>query len=1116
MNNFPEILILILISLFVSCSDKKSISDVEKGFLNPLCSARPYVWWHWINGNISKEGITRDLEAMAKQGIGGASIFNLQRQAEEGPVTYGSEKWQECISHAFAEAKRLGLELSFQNCGGWATSGGPWVTKDNAMKKLTWKKFQVKGAQKFSASLSLPGNTNDYYKDIRTMAYRSDDRILENLMDSALVKVSCDKEIRNKKEICDGDIVTEACILADGGNVNLIFEFKYPFEASSMFIKRTWPSYNGVNVFELSASQDNKIYKSILANRIRNDFESFDFKPVKARFYKFTVKGGFQDTLRIPEIRFNQDIYNFLPALNELNALAGFQVRERINPKKILNERKKPVKLNEIIDLTSNINNEGLLTWDIPEGNWTILRVGYTLTGKHNEGPRGSTGFESDKLSADATMAYFEGMKNVFLKDREAYIGNTLKSILMDSWESHFLNWTKNFADEFEQRRGYSIYPYLLVIAGELVENDEVSYRFLWDFRRTIADLLADNHFGKMADLCHENGLRLEVEAAGAQQAQKDPINYSSRVDIPMTEFWVKNFKPNGSFMDAISSGHIYDKKRISAESFTSPAGDWKMSPGDLKGYGDKVFCWGINWIKFHSYTHQPDETCPGWQMNPWGITMNRKMPWWDHVSVYFKYLQRAQYMLQQGNFKADVLLFYSEGAQTDLNMAYGNNVLSYLPKGYRFDGCDQNTILNRLKVKDHKLVLPDGASYRLLVLPEKLQNTPVLLTKIKELVNSGAIVYGPKPLHSPSLVNYPACDSTVRKIADEVWGEYDINGIIDHPYGKGKVLSGKPITEVLNEISIPDFEYIAENSSDYLDFIHREIGTTDSYFISNQESHPVNVTCKFRVTGKIPEFWDAETGTINKNVLFEQDKLFTSVQVRLESESSVFVVFKKTGNRNHIRKIDLNGNSLKENYSLSCNRIEVSKAGKYRIEYSDGNQDQFEINSIPDPIELSVPWKVSFDNKWGGPGEVVFDTLVSWTERAEDGIKYYSGKVIYEKEFEMDASLLRSNLKISLDLGVVDATARVELNGNEVGMLWKAPYRSDISGFLNPGRNQLLVEVANTWPNRIIGDLNSKDGKKYTWSNSTSHYNKDSELIKSGLKGPVKIRFIESVRINY
>jgi hypothetical protein len=748
-------------------------------------------------------------------------------------------------------------------------------------------------------------------------------------------------------------------------------------------------------------------------------------------------------------------------------------------------------------------------------GNWTVLRIGYTLTGKHNEGPPGSTGFESDKLSAEATRAYFKGMKNIFLKDREEYSGNIVKSILMDSWESHFLNWTKNFPEEFEKRRGYAIYPYLPVITGELVENDEVSYRFLWDFRRTIADLLADNHFGEMADLCHKNGLQLEVEAAGAQQAQKDPINYSSRVDIPMTEFWVQNFKPNGSFMDAISGGHIYDKKRISAESFTSPAGDWQMSPGDLKAYGDKVFCWGINWIKFHSYTHQPDETCPGWQMNPWGIAMNRKMPWWDHASGYFKYLQRAQYMLQQGNFKADVLLFYSEGSQTDLNMAYGNNVLTYLPKGYRFDGCDQNTILNRLTVKDSKLVLPNGASYHLLVLPEKLQNTPVLLAKVRELVNEGAIVYGPKPVNSPSLVNYPDCDSIVRKIADEVWGKPDRNGIIDHKYGKGKVLYGKPIATVLQEIAIPDFEYIVENGPDSLDFIHREIGSTDSYFVSNQESHPVNVICKFRVTGKVPEFWDAETGTINKNVQFEQDKQFTSVQVSLGSESSVFVIFKKSGDRNRIRKIELNGNPANGNYSLNGNSIEVCKAGKYRIEYSNRKPEEFEITSIPVPIELIGPWKVSFDRNWGGPGEVVFDTLVSWPERAEEGIKYYSGKVIYEKEFEMDVSLLKSNLKINLDLGDTEKTARLYLNKKEVAMLWKAPYRLEISGFLNPGRNKILVEVANTWPNRIIGDLNRKGGKEYTWSNSKSHYDKDSKLMRSGLIGPVKMYISEIVDIN-
>ena len=383
-----------------------------------------------------------------------------------------------------------------------------------------------------------------------------------------------------------------------------------------------------------------------------------------------------------------------------------------------------------------------------------------------------------------------------------------------------------------------------------------------------------------------------------------------------------------------------------------------------------------------------------------------------------------------------------------------------------------------------------------------------MLLAKIKELVEAGAIVYGPKPVKSPSLVNYPDCDRIVEKLADELWGEANSNGIIEHTYGKGKVLYGKPISTVLNEIAIPDFEYITENTPDSLDFIHREIGETDSYFVSNLESHPVNATCNFRVTGKTPELWDAETGTINQNVQFEQEKEFTAVHVSLESKSSVFVVFKKSADQNHIRKIYLNNEPLKGNCVHNGNNVEVREPGKYRIEYSTKKPVEFEIASIPNPIELLGKWEVSFNKNWGGPGEVVFDSLVSWTERPEEGIKYFSGKVYYEKEFVMDASQLKSNQKINLDLGEIYVTARVFLNGKEAGTLWKDPYRLEISGFLIPGRNKLLVEVANTSPNRIVGDLNSTNEKKYTWSNSTSHYDKDSKLIRSGLIGPVIMRF--------
>jgi hypothetical protein len=1059
--------------LIASCSGNQSFSDIKNGFVNPPDSTRPGVWWHWLNGNISMEGITRDLEAMALQGIHGATLFNLKGQAAPGPVIYGSTQWQNLVNHAFTEAKRLGVELSFQNCGGWATSGGPWVTPDQSMKKLTYKKLQLNGPQKFDAIIDTPGTIENYYKDVRILAYPSNDRDTNDLIASIIKEISCNKEILNKELICDGDALTEARILADGGEVKLLFEFNQSLETHSMFIKRTWPYWNGVNNFELAVSQDNKTFNKILDTIIQNDYQSFDYQAVKGRFYRIIIKGGFQDILRIPEIQFNEDINRFQPALNELNALAGYQVREKINPPKILNDTKVPVNLDDIIDLTQYMNKDGTLTWDVPTGRWTILRVGYTLTGKRNEGPPGSTGLESDKLSAVATRQYYQGMKKVLFDSREKYIGNTIKSIFTDSWECLNLNWTPDFPQEFNKRRGYSIYPYLAVISGELVENTDITYRFLWDFRRTISDLIAENYYGELAKLCHQDGLRLESEASGAQQALKDPINYSSRVDIPMTEFWVQPFKLNGSFMDAVSSGHIYGKPVISAESFTSPAGDWQITPDDLKAYGDQIFCRGINLLRFHSYTHQPDETVPGWQMNPWGIAMNRKMPWWDHASGYFKYLQRAQYLLQQGRFVADVLLFYSEDAQNDLNIAYKNNVLTYLPKGYRFDGCDRNTVLNRLTVKNGKLVLPNGASYSLLVLPDKLRITPDLLKRIRELVQEGAIIYGPKPASSPGLTGYPQCDIEVKRLAKEIWGDSNREGVLNHTLDKGKVIYGKPIKEVLDEMLIPDFKYISTDTSSRLDFIHRASGTTDIYFVSNQESHAVMATCHFRVTNKIPEFWHPETGSIDKNVPFNQNILSTEIPVYLESKASVFVVFRKPVIPRPFRKA-------------------VSMESK--------------IRTVQKSIPIAGPWQVYFDQNWGGPGLVTFDSLVSWTDRPEEGIKYYSGKAQYTKEFTIMNDFIDPNERISLNLGEIKATARVYLNSREIGTLWKSPFRLDITGLLKPGKNTMTIEVANTWPNRIIGDLNANGGRTFTWSNSTEHYHIHSGLLRSGLIGPVTI----------
>jgi hypothetical protein len=1026
------------------------------------------------------------------------------------------------VDHVFAEAKRLGLQLYFQNCGGWATSGGPWVSPDQAMKKLAYGKVRVKGPQKFSGSLPRPIGFDGYYRDVVILAYAQHDQG-PSRMPTALAGISCDNEILNKELMADENIITEAEITVRTDPVSLTFKFQSPFRVSSLFLKRTNQAWEGARFCGLSVSPDNREYRDVFKeNPIPNQYQTIEFAPIEARFFKLTFSGFDElvttgkSSFKVPEVLFlDGEKNNALPALDDLNGLAGYQARIAIKPKKVLNGQIVPLKRQEILDLSAHRDAAGVFSWDVPPGQWTILRVGYTLTGKKNEGPPGSTGFESDKLSKEATREYYEGMKNVLFKNREAYIGQVTSSLLIDSWECKYQNWTELFPQEFEKRRGYSIYPWLPVIAGELVENDELSYRFLWDFRRTIADLIGENYFGEMARLCRQNGLKLEAEASGAQQAMKDPIYYPSQVDIPMTEFWVRPFKPNGSFLDAVSSGHLYDKAIISAESFTSPAGDWRETPAGLKAYGDKVFCWGINGLKFHSYTHQADETYPGWQMNPWGIALNRKMPWWEHVAGYFKYLQRAQHMLRQGKFAADVLLFYSEGAPTDLNYAYGNDVLSYVPKGYKFDGCDRNTLLHRLVVKDKKLCLPNGAAYRLLVLPESLPCTPVLLAKIKDLVDAGATLYGPKPIHSPSLTDYPAGDKEVKKLAEEIWGKDDGRGVIDRNFGRGKVIHGKSLESVLKEMAVPDFEYRTGDEKDSLDFIHRTMQDGEIYFVSNQESHPVLAECHFRVNGKVPELWDPGTGTIQSNLSFEQSGPRATLPLRLTAHSSVFVVFKKSSDSNPIKRIFYNGQPGPENYSLSGQTLEVRKPGKYRIEYTREEPREFEIGPIPDPVECPGPWKASFDKSWGGPGEVIFSPLVSWTERPEEGIRYYSGKVPYEKDFCVDETLIKPNRKIDLDLGEIRETARVSLNGREIGTLWKPPYIIEISGFINPGRNTLHVEVANTWVNRIVGDWNRKTAKTYTWSNSTHHYNKDSPLSRSGLIGPVFLRFSEIITIS-
>jgi len=713
---------MITLALMMALASIKSVRSAEdelaNGFVIPPDSAKPHIWWHWMNGNVTKEGITADLEAMKRVGVGGAQIFNVHCEIPAGTVKFMSDNWREMIKHAVKEADRLGLELCMHNCAGWSSSGGPWIKPQYAMQIITFTEKQVKGPSNFSGTIKRPKTNLGCYRDIAYLA------------------------------------------------------FKTP------------------------------------ANQMRIDM--------------IQGKAAFERADNLP---LSSDKTDDL---------------ERV------------IRSKEILNITDRVDTDGILTWDIPEGDWTLLRIGYTPTGKTNHpAPVEGTGPECDKLSREAAQIHFNGMIQKVLDDIGSPADRSLKDILIDSYEVGSQNWSLKFREEFKNRRGYDPMDFLPVYTGRVVDSPEISERFLWDLRLTVAELFADNYYGYLAQLCREKGLIFSIEAYG--NGTFDDIACGGRADIPMGEFWTGGGALNTCKL-ASSSSHLYGRRITGAEAFTSvpeQGGKWQNDPYSLKALGDLVFCNGVNRFIFHRYAMQPWlDRFPGMTMGQWGFNFDRTNTWWEQGAAWLKYLARSQFMLQQGLFFADVCYFCGEGGPRDFRV---NN--PPLPKGYDYDGCNAEIIMIRMSVKDNRITLPDGMSYAMLVLPPSDNYmTPGLLRKIIELVKDGATVVGPRPVRSPSLRDYPKCDDEIRALADELWAECDGKKVKERAFGKGRVIWNKPLKNILSDMGLePDFEYESRNAR--FAYIHRSVENAEIYFISNQRNITVEAECVFRVTGKIPEF---------------------------------------------------------------------------------------------------------------------------------------------------------------------------------------------------------------------------------------------------------------------
>jgi hypothetical protein len=757
----------------------------------------------------------------------------------------------------------------------------------------------------------------------------------------------------------------------------------------------------------------------------------------------------------------------------------------------------------EVLDLTSRINSDGRIEWEAPQGRWTILRFGYTLQGQQTRGSSGGGlgGYEADMLSSAAIERHFKNTAEPMLEDAAVVGVKTLKYLFIDSYEigaderGQQPTWTQGFREEFRNRRGYDLLPYLPALAKRIVDSRDITDRFLSDFRWTIGDLMAERFWGRLGELAHERGVGIQPETGYGTYPYPhiDGLRCAGNSDVPMGEFWygteiMSQFNPWGNVIRTeASAAHIYGRPVVQAESYSAWT-HWKEFPYALKPVGDEAFIDGLNGIVFQSYTHQPLlDIKPGWQGFA-GTHVDRNITWWEQARAFFQYLGRCQYLLQQGRFVADALYFYGEGVTKFVPSK--EYLHPALPPGYDFDGLNSDVLLHRLAVRDGRLVLPDGMSYGALVLPDDGVMSSQVLGKIKELVTAGAVVVGPEPQKVPGLRGYPGSEEEMKKLADEVWGDCDGEKVKERKLGEGRIVWGKPMREVLSGEGVsPDFEYQGKGKDTTLHFIHRTTRGYEIYFISNRQEREEEVECTFRVSAKQPELWDPVTGETRAAEAFRQAGGRTTIPLEFAPYGSMFVIFREAIGQ------DVNGRGSR-NFPVYKNMKELSGA-----------------------------WRVSFDPKWGGPANVEFAELVSWPERAEEGIKYYSGTATYRKTFDLPEGLQGTGTRIALDLGEVKDVAQVRLNGKDLGVLWSKPFRVEITEAVKASGNVLEIDVVNLWPNRIIGDAELPTARRFTRTNISIMDFKtpdaqfkpleqvDEGLLKSGLLGPVRLQAVEVLR---
>ena len=1122
----------IIIFLFLSNHIIAQQVDIETVFKNPPASAKPWVFWYWMHAAVSKAGITADLEAMKEVGIGGAYLMPIQDTVSTIPfqptVRQATTEWWEMVRFSMQEAKRLNLKLAMHVSDGFALAGGPWITPELSMQKLVWTKAYAKGSSKENISLEKPEANEGYYKDVAVFAYPANatDAFSGTVQVPTVTASNGTKPqflsffVKNNKQSFKSDT---ACWI----------QYKYPesFTCRSVRIHIGGNNYQ-VQRLILQSSNDGENFTTVKKlEPARSGWQDSDedytyaVPAVSAKYFRFVydrtgTEPGAEDldaakwkpSLKVMGIYLSDE-----PVINQFESKNGsvWRVAEITTATEVPARTAVPFK--NIINLSGKMDKDGNLHWTVPAGNWVIVRIGHTSTGHTNATGGAAAGLECDKFNVAAiTLQFNNWFAKAFSSTDPALAKEVLKVFHIDSWECGSQNWSDNFTMEFKRRRGYDLLPYLLVMTGVPVTDAAASEKVLLDVRQTIAELVNDVFYATLKKLAHEKGCSMSAESVAPTMVSDGLLHYKN-VDLPMGEFWLNSpthDKPN-DMLDAISGAHIYGKQVIGAESFTSVRMNWAEHPGNLKAIGDRNFASGINKMVLHVFTHNPwIDKKPGMTLDGVGLYYQRDQTWFKQSKAWIDYLTRCQALLQLGTPVVDIAVFTGEeiprravlpdrlvnalpgifgkeqvaaekkrlenagqpmrqipaGVSHSANMADPENWINGL-NGYPYDSFNPDALM-MMGVKNGRVVLPGGASYKILIIPAGLKMNPAnriseaSVKQLIKLVRAGATVLIDK-VYKNSL----ALSAVGLKFKTQ-------NNILIAALGSGKfVLTpywendfsaiGLPKDIIMDTFPVTKFE--DKPLPQKMAFAHRRIGDKEIYFVSNQNDQRQTINFGFKAKGLLPQIYDPVTGTVDKPFSAEVRKGQVEFFEQFEAYQSKFIIFEKKG-------VPVPADIFKE-------------AG---------------FTTRVQPVVND--WKLVFKTAGDAVTKIVKydDQLQSWTTDSTELIKYFSGTVVYTSSFTLDKepdSLQSAFLGMRLLYNI----ATVKVNGIDCGTIWTKPYKANILKAVKQGENQVEIEVTNTWHNRLIGDSYLPAEKKKTFT--TAPFRLASRPLEpAGIKGTVEI----------